>query len=212
MNPESRTLVCFALKEEAAPFRKLAAGKAGVSLLFTGIGRDNARRTVGAEIARQRPTLVLTCGFAGALAAALTVGDVIFETADAPLRQKLERAGAKPVKLFCADRIASTAAEKNRLRAETGADAVEMESAAIHALCREQGVPCATVRVISDVAGEDLPLDFNQLAKPDRSLDYGKLLRAVAGSPGKIGGLLRLQKHARLAAGELAAILARVID
>jgi len=37
-------LVCFALKEEAAPFRKVATGKAGISILITGIGRQNAER------------------------------------------------------------------------------------------------------------------------------------------------------------------------
>ncbi len=35
------TLICFALKEEAAPFRKIAPGKAGVSILHTGIGHQN---------------------------------------------------------------------------------------------------------------------------------------------------------------------------
>jgi hypothetical protein len=31
------TLICFALKEEAAPFRKIAAGKSGASIFLTGI-------------------------------------------------------------------------------------------------------------------------------------------------------------------------------
>ncbi len=211
MNPEPRTLVSFALKEEAAPFRKIAASNPGVSILLTGIGGDNARRTVLAEIARQRPALVLTCGFAGGLIPTLVIGGVIYETTDELLRQKLAGAGAKPAKIYCADRIASTVAEKIKLRSETGADAVEMESAAIQAVCREQGIPCATVRVISDTANEDLPVDFNELAKPDRSLDYSKLLRAIAASPRKIGGLLRLQKQTRFAAAKLAIILARVI-
>ena len=40
------TLICFALKEEAAPFRKIAVGnaamaQAGISILLTGIGRQN---------------------------------------------------------------------------------------------------------------------------------------------------------------------------
>jgi hypothetical protein len=40
------TLLCFALKEEAAPFRKIAAGnaasaQAGISILLTDIGRQN---------------------------------------------------------------------------------------------------------------------------------------------------------------------------
>jgi purine-nucleoside phosphorylase len=120
-------------------------------------------------------------------------------------------AGAKPVKFFCADRIATTVAEKKQLRAETGADVVEMESAAIHAVCAGQGIPCATVRVISDTANEDLPLDFNALSKPDKNLDYGKLFLAIAMSPGKIGALMELQKKTKFAAEQLAEVLAKLI-
>ena len=36
------TLICFALKEEAAPFRKNAAGKTGITILHTGIGRQSS--------------------------------------------------------------------------------------------------------------------------------------------------------------------------
>jgi hypothetical protein len=97
------------------------------------------------------------------------------------------------------------------LRAETGADAVEMESAAIHAVCAERGIPCATVRVISDTADEDLPLDFNALAKADQSIDFGKLFLAVAKSPGKIGALLALQKKTKFAAAQLAGVLGKII-
>ena len=258
-------LVCFALKEEAAPFRKIAAGTAAAaqaaSILITGIGRRNAEKSVreflaghsgGASVPASRsqdapasqarlvsslapPTLVLTCGFAGALNPDLKPGEVVFELTDrrgefhepqtekesgtrvtrpsesSPLLEKLTAAGAKPAKFFCADRIATTVAEKKKLRAETGVDAVEMESGAIHAICRERGIPCATIRVISDTANEDLPLDFNALAKPDKSLDYGKLAWAIAMSPGKIGALLKLRKRTRFAAERLAEVLAKLI-
>jgi adenosylhomocysteine nucleosidase len=257
-------LVCFALKEEAAPFRKMAAGTVGAaqaaSLLITGIGRQNAEKSVreflaghsgGASVPACRsqdtpssqarlartlapPDYVLTCGFAGGLSPDLKLGDVVFELTDrrgefhepqtekesgtrvtrpsesSSLREKLIAAGAKPAKLFCADRIATTVAEKKKLRDETGADAVEMESAAIHAVCHERGIPCATVRVILDTANEDLPLDFNALSKPDMGLDYGKLAWAIARSPGKIGALLKLQKQTRFAAKQLAEILSKI--
>ena len=215
-----RTLVCFALKEEAAPFRKIAAGSPGVFILIVGIGRANAEKSIREFLAANSPELVLTCGFAGGLDPGLKIGDVVFEVAvktqsEPPCvgcYEKLAGAGAKPVKFFCADRIATTVVEKQKVRADTGADVVEMESAAIQAVCAERGVPCVTVRVISDTAHEDLPLDFNALAKPDKSLDFGKLAWAIARSPGKIGALMALQKKTSFAAGQLAAVLEKIIS
>jgi nucleoside phosphorylase len=226
-------LVCFALKEEAAPFRKMAAGRPDISILITGIGRKNAEKSVRDFLSVNSPKLVLTCGFAGGLNPDLKLGDVVFEidpfssrsrgnetqtkkNLETPhvvsynLDEKLPAAGAKPAKFFCADRITTTVAEKKKLRAETGADAVEMESEAIQAFCRERGIPCATVRVISDTANEDLPLDFNRLFKPDMSLDYSKLTLAILKSPGKIGALLKLQKQTRFAAEQLAEVLSKI--
>ena len=101
-------LICFALKEEAAPFRKMAAGAAAAapaaSILITGIGRRNAEKSVreflddrrgrgddsstqkqdGARYARRavHPNLVLTCGFAGGLNPDLKPGEVVFELTD----------------------------------------------------------------------------------------------------------------------------------
>lgn len=212
-------LVCFPLEEEAAPFRPLAAARTGVRIILTGIGRENSRRRVTEAITRERLELVLTCGFAGGLNPALALGTVLFHVAPEPptaeasgaLGPLLQAAGAQPARFYCSSRIAVTVAEKQALRAQTQADAVEMESAAIHELCRERGLACATVRAISDTAGEDMPLDFNELSKPDLSLDYAKLVWAIARSPSKIGALLRLQRHCRLAARRLAEVLVRVL-
>jgi adenosylhomocysteine nucleosidase len=225
-------LVCFALKEEAAPFRKLAAGKPGVAILVTGIGKKNAARAIRNFLASGAgvPDAVLTCGFAGGLEPRLLHGEVLFEieswrdelhesssaseirdSHSSSLRKKFLAAGARERRFLCADRIAVTAEEKWTLWQQTGADAVEMESGHIRAICREHGIPSATVRVISDIAGEDLPLDFNALAKPDQNLDFGKLLLAIARSPGKIPALLRLQKQTAAAAQKLAAVLEAVI-
>jgi len=221
---DATTLLCFALKEEAAPFRKIAAGKPDVTILIVGIGRQNAERSVREYLAANTAEMVFTSGFAGGLNSDLKIGDIVFEIANRQSSivndlepphvgcyEKLIAAGAKPVKFFCADRIATTVAEKKKLRHETGADVVEMESAAIHSVCKEQAIPCITIRVISDTADEDLPLDFNALAKPDKSLDFGKLAWAIAKSPGKIGALMELQKKTSLAAERLAAVLEKVI-
>jgi len=205
------TLACFALEDEARPFRKLMAGRLDVSILVTGIGQKNAGRSVRDFLRQNSPRRVLTCGFAGGLNSQLLPGEVVFSTNDAALNDALKKSGVRAVRFVCVSHIASTAAGKQKLRATTQADAVEMESEAIRTVCGGQGIPCATVRVISDTAQEDLPLDFNLLSNPDQSLNFGKLAWAIMKSPGKIPALLRLQKNTSFAAQRLAEVLARVV-
>ena len=216
MENKSRIAVCFALAEEAGAFKKLRGDATPV--FFTGIGRANAEKAVRQFLAANSPELLLTCGFAGGLRPEWKIGDVLFEIREdrgnddfAVLRAKLTEAGAKPAKIFCADRIAVTAAEKKKLREQTSADAAEMESGAIHAVCQQNGVPCATVRVISDTADEDLPFDFNNYLKEDKSVDMSKLMMAVAKAPWKMGALMALQKNTKLAAEKLAEVLGKIV-
>jgi uridine phosphorylase len=210
VSPEP-VLVCFALREEARPFEKLAGHRPHLRVLLTGMGPVNARRAVRAALAAARPAAVLSCGFAGGLDPALARGDVVFTADPARVwRERLLAAGAKPVKFHCAERIAATAAEKRRLRQSTGADAVEMESGAIEAECRRHGLPCATVRVISDTADEDLPVDFNRFLGPDQRLALTRLLGALVRQPGLLPALLELRRTTRAAAQRLAAVLAAV--
>ena len=203
--------VCFALPEEAGPFQKQ---RGDIPVFFTGIGKANAEKAAREYLKDHNPKLFLTCGFAGGLDPQLKIGDVVFETSgdDGAIRAKLAAAGAKPTKIVCTNRIATTAAEKKKLREETGADAAEMESGAIQAVCREKGICCATVRVISDTAGDDLPLDFNQFLTPDHKLDMSKLMLAVAAKPWKMGALMELQKNTRLAAERLGDVLTKIIE
>lgn len=205
------TLVCFALKEEAAPFQKLVGRRSDVFVLITGIGRANSERALREFLLAGKPRRVFTCGFAGGLDPKLQTGDVISATPDSALAKALAESGARPANFTCADRIATTAFEKQLIRANTQADAVEMESEVIHVICRAQEVPCATVRVISDPAHEDLPLDFNELSNSDQSLNFGKLALAIAKSPGKIPELLRLGRNTKHAAAQLAETLRRVV-
>ena len=213
-NQAAGVLVCFALPEEARPFRHLAAAHPEIEILVTGIGQKNSERSFRAKLASAAPSpkLVLTCGFAGGLHPGLLLGEVVFSAdAESGLAPRLLAAGAREISFHCASRIAATAAAKHILRQSTGADAVEMESDIIRCLCRERGWPSATVRVISDAAGEDLPLDFNLLMTADQRMDYAKLAGAILRAPGKIPALLRLQKRTRLAAEKLADVLARLV-
>jgi adenosylhomocysteine nucleosidase len=200
---EGNILVCFAVKEEAK-----ALGQPRKSddwrILITGMGRKNAEKGIREALASVRPKLVITSGFAGGLNPQLTLGTVVFdEDAGAGLAARLLKAKAVAGKFHCADRVAVTAAEKWELWQSTGADAVEMESAVIREICRENNIPSATVRVISDGAGEDLPLDFNALMTADSKIDFGKLAATILRNPGKIPQLMAFQRNTRMAAKEL---------
>jgi adenosylhomocysteine nucleosidase len=201
--------VCFAVKEEAKGFQQLVGERGNVKVILAGIGKRNAARAIRAALAEARPALVLTCGFAGGLRPELAMGTVVFSAdPETGVEPALLAAGAKPARFHCADRVAATADQKRALWESTGADAVEMESEVIRALCREQKIPGATVRVILDTAQEDLPLDFNQLMTAEQKMSYGKLAVALAKSPGKVGALLKLQQQSKAASEKLGHVLA----
>src|SRR4030095_16360488 len=144
MDGTSSILVCFAVREEATPFR--THQPPGIDILLTGIGPKNAERAVRRHIERGRPTLILTCGFAGGLDPALEIGSVVYEVDPLPdLDQQLIGAGAVRGRFHASERVAVTAAEKQRLREQTGADAVEMESGVIRNISRSLGIPSATI-------------------------------------------------------------------
>lgn len=198
-------LVCFAVPQEAKPFSN--APEENVRVIVTGMGPRNAERVIREAFAQERPAAVFTCGFAGALAPGLKIGDVLFETSDAQLANALEASGAAQARFVCAHRVAVTAAEKANLRMQSNAEAVEMESGVIQRFCAAQAVPCATARAISDQANEDLPLDFNALLTPEDQLSPWRLALAVLGRPQKIPALMRLGKNSSIAARELSRVL-----
>jgi nucleoside phosphorylase len=78
-------------------------------------------------------------------------------------------------------RVAITKDDKLRL-ARSGAQVVDMESYDILMAAQECGVPAAVVRVVSDSLDRRLP-DFNRALNPDGSVNSGKALRVMLGSP-----------------------------
>lgn len=206
-------LVCFAVKEEASPFTSFAAHRPEIRTCITGMGQENARRSLEEALAGEPPRVVLSCGFAGGLRPGLASGTVVCSADGHPeLRRVLEQAGARAVAFHGASRVVVSAREKMELWEKSGADAVEMESGAITAACRQRGIPCAIVRVILDPAEEDLPIDFNRVLTPSQEMDYGKLAKTLAAAPWKLRGLLSLQRQSKAAARSLAAMIETVLE
>lgn len=207
----NHSLVTFAIEEEARPFRRLKRTPFS-QVLVTGMGPRNAEQAFRQSLTGPSPTRVLTCGFAGGLNPDLPLGTVLFSADENfDLTRALVRAGARLARFHHADQVLVTTAEKRALRQMTGADAVDMESGVIRAICRERGIPSATVRVISDAADEDLPLDFNRLMGPNARLRYDRLVVALLKSPKRILDLIWMGFRARRAARELANFLSSVL-
>jgi adenosylhomocysteine nucleosidase len=211
--PGPLILLCFAVPEEARFVSNLHRSGDRIRVLVTGVGSARAARALNDALRQQVPALVLTCGFAGGLRPGLACGTVVCSDDDeAGLAAAFSALGAVPVTFHCSPRIAITALEKRRLHAETGADAVEMESGMIRQICRDHQIPSATLRVISDSAEQDLPLDFNTLLNERGRLRLGRLVVALLRSPAKVAGLLRLQRQTRLAARNLARALQALLQ
>lgn len=196
------TLVCFAVKEEARFFH--VPTSPDYARLITGMGRTNAANSFRKALEELKPARVITAGFAGGLNPELTVGTVLFEEDfEFGLGPDLLKWGAYPGKFHCAKRVAVTAEEKRALWRSTGADAVEMESSVIRTICREHRIPGATIRVISDEAGEDLPLDFNALMTSADRINYPMLAWKLVSRPSAIPQLMRFQEKTIIAARRL---------
>ena len=148
---------------------------------------------------------VMSIGFCGALDPALHLGDIVV-SGDVP------REASGPFvrgEALSVDRVAVTAEEKRRLRATSGAAVVEMESAAVAEKARQWGVPFRCIRVVTDTAGEDLPLDFNDYRDAAGRFELGRIAGAALLRPfTALPGLVRLNRNCRLAAERLGEFLA----
>ena len=137
-------------------------------------------------------------------------------TADLPAqaRQRLSRQNI-PVHtgpLACTDEAVSGSAGKRRLFEQTGAIAVDMESAGVLEAAQENGLQSYAVRVIVDPA--DLALPEIVLRRVD---DYGRLnglalgLRLVT-SPGQIPDIVRLARASRQAGKTMRLVARELLD
>lgn len=164
-------------------------------------------------VACRPPTLVLSAGVCGGLSPALASGDLVVpETVLAPGGERLPttplaglpRAGT----LVSVARVVETPAEKARLWIETGALAVDLESAPILAWAAERGVPAAVIRGVSDTAGQAVPAELVAAVGAGGNLRTGHAVRAVLGHPAMLGRALALRRGTAAALASVARALA----
>ena len=203
-------LICFAERTESRFFRR---SRPDVSVLHTGIGRRNAKAALEDRLARRRPELIITSGFAGGLNPELCAHSLLFEKSGGhPLFGRLAGLPFREGSFCCRDRIVVTAEEKRLLWRSGGCDAVEMESGGIHEIAQSRQIPCLTFRAISDEAHESLPLDFNRLLTSRMKVDLAKLCGDLCWNPGRLLAFVRFYGSVVKTSRVLADALCRLLD
>jgi adenosylhomocysteine nucleosidase len=205
--------VLFAMEREAAPFRRAVGDRPGVQVVVTGIGPAAARRTAEAVMRREPVTRVVFAGFCGALRSGLAVGDVVVAAEvmdERGGRWACTEVGQGRTRLLTTDRLIGTTEAKRALGERHAADAVDMESAAVAAVCHARGVPFLAVRAVSDTVDTTLSPRLVKLLSGG-SVSAVRAVLALARQPSLVTDFHRLARDTRLAAKQLAEALLRIV-
>ena len=143
------------------------------------------------EVEPSRYRAVLLAGLAGGLDPSLAVGDLVLDGgAGGGMRRGL---------IHTSPTIVSTANDKARLFAATGALAVDMEGLAARGFAKKLNLPFLHLRAISDAATDGLdPALLNwvdSFGKPRPLAAAAGLLR----DPRRVAGVIRLARASRVA-------------
>ena len=184
------------------------SGSAAVVAATTGMGTAGATEAARRMLAAGDVDHVIVVGIAGGIDDRLAIGDVIRprvvidgaseteyrphplgDQADPPDQGALHTSDEFIVD---PDRVAA-------LR-DRGVIAMDMETAAVAAVCEERGCPWSVIRAISDRSSDGMADEaVFELAHPDGSPNLRAVARFVARHPGRLPQLLRLGRDASIA-------------
>ena len=182
-----------------------------VIAIANGAGPERARAAVSSA-----GPLAAVCniGFCGALDSTLQPGDIFIATEirNGTRSYTIKRPAGPPAAsgaLVSITHVARTALEKRDLRSK-GARVVEMEAAGAARASEELGIPFYCVRVVSDLANEDLQNDFNAALQPDGRFSLPRLIAGALASPWKrFGELITLKQRTEMASKNLGDFLGK---
>ena len=156
--------------------------------------------------------VVISTGFCGGLDPQLQLGDIVEATSvlDSGTGRQYE---ARPIRtsadrvlgrVLSQDRVAVTIEEKVEYRSQAKASAIEMEAAAVAAWAHERVIPFYCVRVVSDTADAELPMDMNLMRDSEGRFSRFRIAGKALLKPwSRIPGLLRFDRDCRVAEQKL---------
>lgn len=199
-----------------------ATSRREVVLVKTGMGITQAAAAAQAIRDSGHCALFVSTGCAGALAAELMPGDVVFATTvvggdsrgafdtDAEQRERAQRAAAHETlrvvsgPVLCSPEALLTAEHKRAAAARYDAIAVEMEGTAIACEAARRRIPFLSVRAILDTADTELKHAGKFIEPQTGAVKPLALAGYVATHPGVIADLIAMQHMMRAAQVSLA--------
>jgi adenosylhomocysteine nucleosidase len=225
LSVECKVTIVAALEREVRPFIKNWASSQkefdglgfkffendGIVLVCGGIGAEPARRAAEAIITLYHPALMISAGFAGGLNPALEAGHTLTprHVIDASDGSRTDSGFGEGVLLSSSD-IADVE-QKTRLGQAYGADAVDMEAAAVARSAEAHGVRFLACKVISDASGSSLPPIARFIGR-DGKFHALKFLAYVAVRPWLWFKVQRLASDTAMAADKLCEALSDLCE
>lgn len=171
-----------------------------------GMGSERVAAAFAEGEKNMRADAVLSVGWAGALDSTIASGAVCFaslvvDTQTGERSRPANRLNNGPV-LATSARVAD-AREKERLAASYGAGLVDMEAATVARIALGNGMPFYCLKAVSDDVTASLP-NINPFIGSDGQLKMFSFLLHIAVRPRSWPGLIKLGKHSRVAAKNLA--------
>jgi nucleoside phosphorylase len=182
-----------------------ALGRVEIVATTTGIGTRAAARTAERVLDSIPVQHLVVVGIAGGLGPSVDIGDLIVPdlvidlAAGAEYRPSMLGDAEARGTLATSNEVLTDQAEAARLERQ-GVIAVDMETAAIAAICESRACPWSVFRAISDRAGDgSVDPAMLGLAGPDGEPNLRALVRFALMNPKRVPNLARLGRGLRLA-------------
>ncbi|HWR21029.1 MAG TPA: hypothetical protein VN444_04115 [Verrucomicrobiae bacterium] len=216
---------------------RIEVGGRDLLLVKTGVGPDRAEAAARHLFEAEPVVAALSLGVAGGLSPQVQTGDLIvgdrvilrrgsgralFGEEDArpenfPCDSSLQEAALTVIRrlgsqyylgsILTVDRIVLTPKEKRLLAAESGAMALDMESAAIASAASAYSIPFLTIRGVLDPVHEDLAIDFDRFLDAEGEPSLPRLMRYLITHPFTLPRLVGLGRRTTAVCARLGRLL-----
>ena len=181
------------------------AGRLGWPVEIGG-GTAAGAEAAAARLIAQGVSALLSFGLAGGLDPALRAGHLLIPAwvLDGAERWACDpalaaRFGRMDGGIYGGGTVMGTSALKRRLHLDTGALAIDLESAAVARAALAAGLPFAVLRAVCDPAGRDLPPAALAGLNPAGGIAGFRVAGSVLRRPGQIPALIALARDAAMA-------------